>query len=109
MVPPLLISMSCAVALQAIQQPLLGQQLSGASTTDHTQLRHGMLSCPDCVRRSAFTKNINAILLSDGNNGPKRSLHEATLSEFKEAYGKVMSCDEVKDMFSNHRQGSAMA
>ena len=59
--------------------------------------------------RSAFIKNFNAILLSDANNAPKQSLHKATLSEFKEAYGKVMSCNEVKEMFTNHRQGSALA
>ena len=70
---------------------------------------HGMHSRPVCARRSAFTKNFNATLLSDGNNSPEQSLHEATMKEFKEAYGKVLSCEEVKEMFADHRQGRCLA
>jgi len=102
--------MSCAVAAKGFETVFTGWS-ADLQLCDHgpRSAAHGLHSHSVCVRRSAFTKNINAILLSDGNNGPKRSLHEATLSEFKEAYGKVMSCEEVKAMFSDHRQGSALA
>jgi len=62
-----------------------------------------------CTRRSAFTKNINVMLLSDGNDSTEQSLHEASLKAFETGFGKVLSCDEAKKTFAEHRQGSAMA
>ena len=55
-------------------------------------------------RRSAFTKNYNVIMLSDGNASFERSMHEASLKAIQTAFGKVLSCDDVKSMFEKHRQ-----
>ena len=55
-------------------------------------------------RRSAFTKNMNVIMLSDGNASFDRSMHEASLKAINTAFGKVMSCDEVKSMLEQHWQ-----
>ena len=66
-------------------------------------------SCSVCTRRSAFTKNFNVMLLSDGNDSTEQSLHEASLKAFQTGFGKVLSCDEAKKMFAEHRQGSATA
>ena len=57
-----------------------------------------------CTRRSAFTKNFNVMMLSDGNEGWDGSLHKASLKAFEAAFGKVVSCDDVKRMFAEHEQ-----
>ncbi len=49
------------------------------------------------------------MLLSDGNDSTEQSLHEASLKAFETGFGKVLSCDEAKKTFAEHRQGSAMA
>ena len=49
------------------------------------------------------------MMLSDGNDSMEQSLHEATLKAFETGFGKVLSCEEAKRMFAEHRQGSAMA
>ena len=99
------------VAMQASAAALVAQSASlGCSVHGPRSAALGMRSCSHLhARRSAFTKNFNAVLLSDANNAPEKSLHEASLKEFKEAFGKVMSCEEVKEKFADHRQGSAMA
>ena len=56
------------------------------------------------VCRSAFTKNFNVIMLSDGNASWERTMHESSLKALKTAFGKVLTCDEVKSMFLQHRQ-----
>lgn len=56
------------------------------------------------MRRSAFTKNFNVIMLSDGNAGKEQSLHEASLLAIKTAFGKVLTCEEAKAMFAQHKQ-----
>jgi isochorismate hydrolase len=61
-------------------------------------------STPLLPCRSAFTKNFNVIMLSDGNAGFDRSLHEAPLKAFETGFGKVLSCDEIVSMLEQHRQ-----
>ena len=35
----------------------------------------------------------------------RASLHEAALKAFKTAFGKVLTCEEAKEMFAQHQQG----
>ena len=66
--------------------------------------RHSAQPTPSLRRRSAFTKNYNVIMLSDGNASFDKTLHEASLKAFETGFGKVMSCDDVERMFEEHRQ-----
>ena len=63
--------------------------------------KHGFV----CVRRSAFTKNFNVMMLSDGNASTEQSLHDASLKAFVTGFGKVLTCQEAKEMFTQHKQG----
>ena len=54
--------------------------------------------------RSAFTKNFNVMMLSDGNAGKEQSLHEASLRAFETSFGKVLTCEEAKELFRQHKQ-----
>ncbi len=69
-----------------------------------TRSRRKLIYVPCVVCRSAFTKNFNVVMLSDGNASWERSMHDASLEALKTAFGKVLSCDEVKSMFLQHRQ-----
>ncbi len=57
------------------------------------------------MRRSAFTKNFNVMMLSDGNAAKEQSLHAASLRAIQTSFGKVLTCDEAKEMFAQHKQG----
>jgi hypothetical protein len=43
-------------------------------------------------------------MLSDGNASFDRSMHEASLKAIRTAFGKVLSCDDVRSIFEKHKQ-----
>ena len=97
--------MPCRFFPSAVHGVLLlpaGAGLTDCAVVPHTLVDVGFKFLP--ARRSAFTKNLNVMMLSDGNDSTEDSLHEATLKAFQTGFGKVLSCDDAKSMFAEHKQ-----